>query len=165
MLRINIIASSLLLICSVASAERIVCFDAVSQRVNKRIDGDCLKLGICTDYNNQGMLANCIFATPEEWAKSSEQYVKFDGAVISGSRIVNLSQAEIDEIVAAEALAVQQAESSRVSALDTVVSESKVADYSMAKVDAAIDNIANLADAKAFLKRLVRAIVHLEKNQ
>lgn len=127
MLRINIIASSLLLICSVASAERIVCFDAVTQRVTQTIEGDCLKTGVCSDYDNKGMASNCIFATDEEWSKAHEQYVEFDGAVVSGSRIVDLRQAKIDVILSQQAAEVTAQKTTSVNNLDITIKDAFLA--------------------------------------
>lgn len=77
--------------------------------------------------------------------------------VVNGA-IEEMSQQEKSVVDAAEAQAVADAETARLSLLDTKISDSKVADFTMTKVDTAIDNIANLADAKIFLKRLCRYI-------
>jgi len=165
-LRTNIIVSSLiLLIATTAHAERWVCYDGATFSITKRVEGDCLRLGICSGYNNTGIQANCVEATSVEWDKSAQQYVKFDTSVVSGSRVVDLTQAEIDAILAAQAQAAAAAEAIKVASLDTALSNAKVADYTLTKIDTAIDGIANLADAKVFLKRLVRAIVAMEKNR
>ena len=148
-----------LLIPSIAFAEPFVCYDAISKRIIKRVGGDCKTLGLCTGPNYDGLLSNCIVATQEEYNKAGEKYVKFDGNVVSGSRIVDMDATEKNLLDAEEAQTAADAEAARLAALDTKISNAKVSDAVLTKIDTAIDNIATLADAKVFLKKLARYLV------
>ncbi len=145
----------LLLVAGPASAEMWICYD-VNMVPTKAVIGDCRALGLCSGFNNEGLLPNCFEATKEELSLAKQAFKKVDKAMVQGSRIVDMSQPEIDAIVTAQAQAVSDAETARVGAIDDAMAAAKVADKTMAKVDAAIDNIATLADAKVFLKKLVR---------
>lgn len=91
-----------LLIPTIAHAEMFVCFDAQQNFMDKR-QGDCLTMGLCSDYNNQGLNPNCIIATDEEY-NTALRFTEFDPNVVTGSRVVPMQQAEIDAILADEAL-------------------------------------------------------------
>ncbi len=155
---IYLIIILLLIFPNLVNAEMFVCHD-VNNKITKTVQGDCKTIGICSGFNNTGMDANCFEATKTEFDKAKDQYVKFDPSVVSGSHIVNLTQAEKDALIAAEAQAIADAEAARLTGLDNKMSAAKVSDATLAKVDVAIDGIQNLVDAKAFLKKLARYLV------
>jgi hypothetical protein len=67
-----------------------------------------------------------------------------------------LEKADVDLL---EQLSAKNTTDAEVLALDDDISNSQISDFVMAKVDTAINNIANLADAKTFLKRMCRYLV------
>lgn len=69
-----------------------------------------------------------------------------------------MTQAEKDAMIAAEAQARITEEAARLVSMDTSIGSVKIVDFPMVKVDGVIDAIANLADAKLFLKRLCRYV-------
>lgn len=90
-------------------AEQWVCFDSVTKRVNKVVEGDGMRLGIC-GLNNSNIDPNCILATAQEYDLAKQAYKKVDKSVISGSRVIDLTQAEKDAILQAEADAQKNAQ-------------------------------------------------------
>lgn len=78
--------------------------------------------------------------------------------IVDGGVIRLMTQAEKDIYESANARAIIDAENERLANLDTKISNAKITDFTMAKVDTAIDAIANLTDAKTFLKRLCRYV-------
>ena len=78
--------------------------------------------------------------------------------IVDSGAVREMTQAEKDTYNSAKAQAVIDVENSRLSALDDKISGTKIADFSMNKVDTVIDAIANLSDAKQFLKRLCRYV-------
>jgi len=132
----------LLLLCSTASAGDYVCHDFGI--INERywsVDGADLKVR-----------ADCIQITRRQYIELSEYH-----KVESGS-LVLMSQAEIDAKDQAEVDAQTQLVTDRLTALDDdlVVDRSSLI---LTKADNAIDQIGSLADAKVFLKKLVRYII------
>jgi crotonobetainyl-CoA:carnitine CoA-transferase CaiB-like acyl-CoA transferase len=91
-----------------AHAEMFVCFDEDGNYQSKR-QGDCMTLGLCSDYNNQGLDEDCIIASKEEYDKASK-YTERDGNAVVGSRVKDMEQSEIDAINAAEEAAQVQAD-------------------------------------------------------
>ena len=83
-------------------AESWVCFDSTTKYVQVRMQGDGLSLGI-TGLNNSNIIPTCILATTEEYAKASDRFTKYDASVVTGSRIVDMTQAEKDAITTEEA--------------------------------------------------------------
>ena len=83
---------------------------------------------------------------------------------VVAEEVLDMSQAEIDALDAELAQATEDSESARIGSLDTKMSKIKIADFTMTKVDTAIDNISNLAEAKVFFKRLVRVIAKVIKR-
>lgn len=143
-----------LFITSTAHAEMWVCEEAQKLR---RLEGDGFKLGL-TGKNNSNILPNCIEATRQEYADAGLSGKKLDKSVVTGNRIVDMTQAEKDAIAQAEADALAQAEAARLLALDDSITSVDVTGTKLQKVETAINNIGNLNDAKNFLKRLVRYI-------
>jgi hypothetical protein len=136
-----------------ASAEQIVCS---KDGALTRYEGDCFKLGICSGYNNTGIKTGCIIATSGEYQNAGSRYYKLDANVVNGPRIVEMTQAEKDQLDVAKIVAEQDAKNARIAIIDDNMSA--VPNISLTKVDNAIDNISNLNDAKAFLKKLCRYI-------
>ena len=163
MSRLLILVLSVLWV-DVVFAENWVCYDAQSFAVNKLAQGDCKSFGLCSGNNNQGLAANCIESTASEYIKAGLDFVKFDGSVISGDRIVDMTQPEKDAVIAARAVVLANAESARIVTLDDLISAVQTSDMTITKIDNAINAINNLADAKVFLKKLCRAIIILEKQ-
>ena len=91
----------ILSVCRVASAERWVCFDATTKRIKRTAIGDGLRLGIC-GKNNSNIIPTCIEANLQEYTDAQLPYKKIDVSVVSGNRITDLTQVEIDAILQAE---------------------------------------------------------------
>jgi hypothetical protein len=72
----------------------------------------------------------------------------------AGNAVIEMSQAEKDALNAEIAQAAIDAENARINAIDDTLVETQT--ITLPKVEAAINNINNLADAKVFLKRLCR---------
>jgi hypothetical protein len=153
MKKLLLIATIFLFISSSAFAEKWVCEKATK---TVRTQGDGFKLGIC-GKNNTNINPKCILATDEEYNLSG-QFKKIDKSIVSGPRVIDMTQAEIDAIVAAQAAASAAQAAARLQAKDDSLVEDRSA-LVLTKADNAIDNIGSLADAKVFLKRLVRYIV------
>jgi hypothetical protein len=79
-----------------AAAENWICYDETTKQVTRKVQGDCLKLGLCSGFNNTGLQDNCFEASLIEWEDSKAGNKKFDGSIISGSRVVPMTQEEID---------------------------------------------------------------------
>lgn len=92
--RIILIIMFLLTPC-IASAEYWVCYDNTTMEINKSTQGDCLKLGICSGFNNTGVQANCFNAKKVEYDKSKQSNVKYDGNNFV-NRVVDMTTQEID---------------------------------------------------------------------
>lgn len=144
-----------LFMATTANAEYWVCQDGDNL---KKVQGDCMTLGLCSGFNNQGLNLSCIEATKQEYDDAGLSGKKLDKSVVTGNRIVDMTQAEKDAIAQAEADALAQAESARLLALDDSITNVDVTGTKLQKIETAIDNIGSLNDAKKFLKRLVRYI-------
>lgn len=155
----------LILVATPSYAERWICYDELALNVTKRVQGDCLALGICSGFNNTGLLPNCFEATAQEFQKAQDFYVKVNISNGVGNRVIDWTQAEIDADLAEQAAAQAAAKAAAISALDDKLDSVQVGDMTLAKVDAKIDNISNLTQAKAFLKLLCRAIIKLQTGQ
>ena len=101
---------------------------------------------------------NLIRITEQEYNDSRLSNKKFDVSVITGSRIIDMTQAEIDAIAQAIFDARALAKSQRFQTLDDKVTNTDMS-IPLTKVDNAINNIGSLNDAKDFLRKLVRYIV------
>jgi len=143
------------LVTTMAHAGLWVCADGNKLRTMR---GDGYALGIAT-LNYASIDVNCIQATHQEYDDARLQYKKLDKTVITGNRIVDWTQQEIDDYEQAIADAIVQAELDRINDLDDEVSKVNLTDITITKVDTAIDNIGSLADAKVFLKKLCRYII------
>jgi len=80
---------------------------------------------------------------------------------ISGTSVVEMTQSEKDAVDQAIADAQKQAETDRINKLEDKLQAIQTGDFPLTKIDNAIDNIQDLNDAKAFLKKLVRGIIKL----
>lgn len=139
----------LLLICSTAYAEDVVQYSGSTY------------LG-CSSIGN----TNVFLTNPNDYATIKEGYIYLPNGCsslpqvakkylkISNGAVVEMSLAEKQAVDAAEAQAVIDAETARLGALDDKLTETQT--ITLPKVELAIDNISNLADAKVFLKRLCR---------
>ena len=96
-----------ILIPTIANAEMFVCYDQIGTFQSKQ-QGDCLSMGICSDFNNQGMREGCFEATVSEYNKAS-RFTVFDGNIVNGDRVIDMKQSDIDAILAAEQAAQEQA--------------------------------------------------------
>ena len=76
-----------------------------------------------------------------------------------------MTQAESDLFITEELQASASAETARLADMDTRITNVKIADFPMAKIDAMIDAIANLNDAKQFLKRMCRYVAKNSGNR
>lgn len=85
------------------------------------------------------------------------KYLKCVSGVVSEK-----TQAEKDATDAAILAEKNSAKRSRLDFLDDVAAGTQVSDFSLAKIDAAIDSISNLNEAKVFFKRLVRFIIKVQ---
>ena len=83
--------------------------------------------------------------------------------VVSGFP-VEMTQAEKDTVDAQLQAAQDAIVLARRQQLGTVMANSNTADFNLTGIDLAIDNIQNLADAKAFLKKLVRGMIKLSEG-
>ncbi len=97
-MRVILIISVLLVFPTFASAEKWICYDQSTNEITRKVQGDCLALGICSNFNNTGMKSNCFEVTDGEYTKSFEQFVKVKSDNVVGNRVINKTQAEIDAI-------------------------------------------------------------------
>lgn len=114
-----LITLSILLLATTAHAERwIKCTDTTIGTVTfekpSRHEGDCLALGFCTGLNNTGLATNVFEAVGSEWNDAGQSNKKCDRAAPDGSRIIDLTAQEIQDI--ADALANQADSQLRTSA-------------------------------------------------
>lgn len=145
-------------ISTTASAEYWVCYNQSTKRITKSVQGDCLSLGICSGFNNVGLQTNCFEATISQFNKSKNKFVKFEN-----NDVVDMTQSEKDAIILAETNAQEQAKVQRLQVLDNAIDATDMS-IILSKADNAINNIGNLADAKAFLRKLVRVIATLHTS-
>ena len=156
----TLILITILLIPSVSYAGISVCFDVDSTVREFSLRGNQL-LG-CTYYNAGQNVTQAKYDTVRNLLQTVERrYLKK-----LGNDPVEMSPAEkvaVDDALAASLNADILA---RRQQLGTVMANSNTADFSLTQIDTAIDNIQNLADAKVFLKKLVRGVIKLtEANQ
>lgn len=77
--------------------------------------------------------------------------------LVENSKVRLMNQAEIDALLAAETKIAIVAENARILALDNNINN--VNEITLAKIDAKINAIESLADAKVFLKKMCRYII------
>ena len=150
---------------SISHAEDFVCFDSVTTNVKGRLRGDCLALGLCTGFNNSGLRSDCIIAEQQEYEKAGNRFTQVDASLSVGNRVIDMTQPEIDAILAAEVQAAVDAKNALRASLDDKFDGTALGDMTLTKIDAKIDAIANLTQAKAFLKLLVRGIIKLNGGE
>lgn len=129
MFRLGMMISIFLLSSGVCHAAYFVCqVDATVDERNHLVkrQGDCLKLGVCSGFNNTGVDENCIIATKAEY-DAAGPFKKLDKGVVSGSRVVDMTQAEQDAITQAEADAELAAKQAAVDKLDVSIEDVIVA--------------------------------------
>jgi len=148
-----------LLIAGQVNAEMWINYNISTLVIEGRRIGDCKKLGICSGFNNSGVSLGWFEAVKNEYDNAGLSNKKVDLSQSVGNRIIDKTQAELDAEVAAEQSKIDAAEALRVSNLDDKISAAKTSDANLIKIDASIDAINNLADAKAWLKKLARYLV------
>lgn len=95
---------SILLIPNLCYAEKWICWQSTTigtvtyNAVIKRVEGDCLKMGICTGPNNTGILPECFEAKGGEFSLANNQFAVVDANQSASNRISTLSQTDIDAI-------------------------------------------------------------------
>ena len=87
--------------------------------------------------------------------KSLTKYHKVD---LNSLTVVAMTKDEIDYVDALEKQQAEEAEADRIKAIGDKI-DVDLSGVSLTKIDNAIDNIGNLADAKEFLKKFCRFIV------
>jgi len=92
-----------LLITTPAFAEKWICYDELNFSIVKRVQGDCLNLGVCSGANNTGIASNCFEATAQEYQAGSQFFKKINTSALIGSRVIDWTQQEIDSYIAAQA--------------------------------------------------------------
>jgi len=106
-------------------------------------------------------IPGCLYFSDEDLTEYNRvntlwESTRHDFLEIVGGVVVEKSLAAQTAILDAEAQAVIDAENARVEAIDTNLNASQ--SIRLTNVENRIDNIGNLADAKVFLKKLVRYI-------
>ena len=149
-----------LLLTSKTFAENWVCQDSGKLVL---LQGDCFKMGLCSGFNNTGILPNCIEATESEWLNAKLPNKKLNDSALIGLRIEDMSQAEIDLRDQTFENERNQEQAVRLQFIDNKLDNVDM-NITLTKIDNRIDSIGNLNDAKIFLKRLVRAIISLQSN-
>lgn len=147
-----------LIIPHVVNAENFVCFDENTMTVTMSVQGDCLKIGLCSDVDNKGIQENCFIATEEEYKKAMESFVKVDASIVDGSRVVDMSDDEINAIISAQQQSIEVEQDAKLVQIDSDINGTDVGQESLTKTDAEIDAIGSLDDAKIFIKKLVHYI-------
>lgn len=120
-MRIFLITIFLLTSAKLVFAESWICYD--EEKRPTAIQGDCLALGLCTGFNNTGLKENCFEATKEEFEKAKESSVKFDPSVVTGNKIVDLTQEEKDLKIAEQTQAETDAKNAAIDNLEISAKE------------------------------------------
>jgi hypothetical protein len=155
------ITLSVLLICSTSHAAFWIKHNNSSNP--KCVIGDGVKVGAVASYDTYDTpLTGWIRSDITECEDANGSNKKLDLSIVSGSRVVDMTQAELDAIAAVKAQAAIDAENAKQLAFDNDLDGSVVGDATMTKVDARIDAISSFAELKAFLKVMTR---HIYKNQ
>jgi len=111
---------------TVAYAEPWVCFDDTTKHVTRTYGGDGFKAGIC-GKNNSNIIPTCILATASEFAKAKTAYQKVDVSIVTGDRVIPLTQAEIDAILQSESDAQKASETATVNSFDITAKDAFIA--------------------------------------
>ncbi len=99
-----IVILATLFIPSICHAEHWICWQSTTigtvtyNAVTKRVEGDCLKMGICTGQNNTGISPECFEAKGGEFNLANNQFAVADSNQSAGNRISALSQTDINSI-------------------------------------------------------------------
>lgn len=137
-------------------SEQWICFDSVTKQVTSKKEGDGTVLGLC-GANNSNIHPDCILANKTEYDSFSE-YKKYDASVVTGNRIVDMTQDEKDVILAEKAAAAASFETIKFSGVDIKMSAVMLKDFTMPNFDLKIDSITNIDEVKTFLKLLSRYV-------
>lgn len=156
------LAIFILVFCNQAEAARWVIFDEVTKQVKRTAIGG-VKVG-CANDGYVIIQSNCIWATTQEFDDAQQPNKKVDKSIIMGSRVIDMTQAEIDAIVQAKADAQAQAELQRLADIDSDFDLIDINDISLPLTDAEIDSLGAPQDVKTFLKKLVRYIVSQQSS-
>lgn len=90
-------------------AEQWIGYDNSTKKINYRNTGDCRTLGICSGFNNTGLKPYHFEAVGDEYNLSKEAYKKINISNAPGNRVIDMKQAEIDQILADQAQAEKDA--------------------------------------------------------
>lgn len=145
-----IILICFLLITTYASAGYNICYDA--NGLNLRVIQSDPMTPTCIYYSDHNMTE--YIRVKNLYKTVGLKYLKVVNGVVT-----EMSQFDKDVIDQTEQYLIDQAELNRINNLDNNISATNTSNISLTKVDNAIDNIGNLADAKAFLKKLCHYIV------
>ena len=88
-------------------AESWVKYNIITKYVEGTRQGDGYKMGIC-GKNNANILTGYILATAQEYGLAKQSYKKVDTNIVGSSRVIDLTQTEIDTILQAEVNAQKQ---------------------------------------------------------
>lgn len=123
-------------------------------------------------HNAQGLIIQEWYSVDPSVVEGLQNILKIDRDTFNSltkyhmvdSGVVRLMTQQEKDIY--DAYLAQQAdniETTRINSLDDKISAINVGDFTLTKIDTAIDNISNLDDAKVFLKKLCRAIIKIWK--
>src|SRR3990167_7064527 len=162
-----IILILILLISNNVFAEDYACYDPDSNIINEKyLSVDGAVMGIQLPNNGEMIRTNCLIISRNKILTLDNDTYKYDASIVgtNDQKIRLLNQEEKDAIILAQQQALDQYEASRVTNLDNVISNIDMTGIKLQKVEQAIDNIGSLAEAKIFLKKLVRYISTLSNN-
>ena len=154
-------------ITTVSFAEDYACYDTTSNIINEKyLSVDGAVMGIQMPNNGEMLRTNCLLISRNKILTLDSNTYKYDASIVgtNDQKIRLLNQTEKDAIILAQQQALDQYEASRVTNLDNIISNIDMSGIQLQKVEQAIDNIGSLADAKIFLKKLVRYISTLSNN-
>ena len=138
-----------LLITSNACAGISVCFDEQNKIVKHRLRRGRMNCGTNTLIYLQNENPNYV-NTSNLFHSVNKKFLK-----ISSNTVIEMSQAEKDALIASEAQAQADEETAGLATRDDNLVKDR-SNINLPKAFNAIDNIGSLADAKVFLKKLVR---------
>ncbi len=119
-------------------------------------------------HNIQGIITNRWKSADPSVVTGLPNIVKVDRqtwdaitkySIVDGGKVRAMTQQERDAYDAELAKQVSDAETLRLASLDNLFDSKQLQGITLTKVDTAIDNIGDLADAKVFLKKLCRYII------
>jgi hypothetical protein len=153
----------LFILCGSAHAESIIEYDPDNAIVSNRV----VKYLKSVDSGPYMETPNCVtcpianhLIDPDLSAVTGVQRAHWK---VVDSSVVEMNQAEKDYIVQVASDNAAAAEADSVALFDSTLASSEVSDYALTKIDQSIDNISDLADAKAWLKKLARFIAGVHK--